>query len=693
MSKFVGGRKGPAINLEKKVDSGIYSLADQYQGSRLSGWDGGNVATGGIISDYTEPNGDIYRAHLFVSDGTFTVTSVDPNPEYATIEVLVVGSGGAGSGTVPGYWQGAGGGGGGVVEVTEYPVASSPGSYPITVGTGGWAGERGANSSDPTGAGGRGSDTIFTNPSSPLTITAKGGGGGGGSGPAVPYGLQKGQYGGSSGGSGASGNSSTTGTPTWAASEGFGASTTPEFATQDTANTSYPSPENLRQYGHFGGWGDSTTTGESGGGGGAAGKGTDSNPPLSATAGSNLGGRGIHSYWSWGKAGIAFTCSRGGDTGPATGGGGGGGHQGDSRQAGTGNDQYSIWGGGGCGGGNPPSGEAGGQGGTGGVIVRYRIGTSKTGIAKASGGAISFYNGKTIHTFISPGQFIAPSTFSETVEYVVIGGGGAGGWDIGGGGAAGGFRAGTHPLSGPDISAVNIGMGGKNFIQPDDNRDLHVGGASLWNCPGGGFQAPGGGAGGIPSSPVEDGQAGASGGGGRGNRGSSGGGGTGNNKPAPATPSPSPSNGWGNDGGGGTSGYGGGGGGGAGGGGQNSGDNTEKGGNGGLGLQLPSTFQDPMSTVGYAGPGPSGYWFAGGGGGGGWSSSSPSGTNIGGRGGAGPSGGNDYAGAGKGPPGPATHPGSWALHNSGSGGGGGSGSAPRNGGAGGPGIILLAYPT
>ena len=80
MSKFVGGRKGPAINLEKKVDSGIYSLADQYQGSRLSGWDGGNVATGGIISDYTEPNGDIYRAHIFVSDGTFTVTSVDPNP-------------------------------------------------------------------------------------------------------------------------------------------------------------------------------------------------------------------------------------------------------------------------------------------------------------------------------------------------------------------------------------------------------------------------------------------------------------------------------------------------------------------------------------------------------------------------------------------------------------------------------------
>ena len=171
MSKFVGGRKGSAVNLEKKVDSGVYSLADQYQGSRLSGWDGGNVATGGIISDYTEPNGDIYRAHIFVSDGTFTVTSVDPNPDYASIDLLVVGGGGSGSGSIQNYWAGAGGGGGGVVEVTDYPVSTSPGSYPITVGPGGNAS---AGSPQPTSQSGPGSDTVFTNPSGPLTITAKG---------------------------------------------------------------------------------------------------------------------------------------------------------------------------------------------------------------------------------------------------------------------------------------------------------------------------------------------------------------------------------------------------------------------------------------------------------------------------------------------------------------------------------------
>ena len=32
------------------------------------------AATGGVISDYTEPGGDIYRAHVFTATGTFTVT-------------------------------------------------------------------------------------------------------------------------------------------------------------------------------------------------------------------------------------------------------------------------------------------------------------------------------------------------------------------------------------------------------------------------------------------------------------------------------------------------------------------------------------------------------------------------------------------------------------------------------------------
>ena len=37
----------------------------------------GMVATGGVVSDYVEPGpGNVYRAHVFSSTGTFQVTSV-----------------------------------------------------------------------------------------------------------------------------------------------------------------------------------------------------------------------------------------------------------------------------------------------------------------------------------------------------------------------------------------------------------------------------------------------------------------------------------------------------------------------------------------------------------------------------------------------------------------------------------------
>ena len=58
----------------------------------------------------------------------------------------------------------------------------------------------------------------------------------------------------------------------------------------------------------------------------------------------------------------------------------------------------------------------GGSGASGIVVVRYQIGSTQTSTAKASGGNISFYDGKTIHTFTSSVTFTAPGTFSETVE-------------------------------------------------------------------------------------------------------------------------------------------------------------------------------------------------------------------------------------------------------------------------------------
>ena len=46
----------------------------------------------------------------------------------------------------------------------------------------------------------------------------------------------------------------------------------------------------------------------------------------------------------------------------------------------------------------------GGNGGSGIVVVRYQIGQIATD-AKATGGSISFYNNKTIHTFTGSGVF------------------------------------------------------------------------------------------------------------------------------------------------------------------------------------------------------------------------------------------------------------------------------------------------
>ena len=90
------------------------------------------------------------------------------------------------------------------------------------------------------------------------------------------------------------------------------------------------------------------------------------------------------------------------------------------------------------------------HGGSGVVVVRYKI-ASAPGVQKATGGAISFYNGKTIHTFTSSGTFATTSDWSPTnVEYVVVGGGGAGnggpGPSSGAGGGAGGFITNTNHI-------------------------------------------------------------------------------------------------------------------------------------------------------------------------------------------------------------------------------------------------------
>ena len=613
----------------------------------------GMTATGGIVNEYTDPGpGAVYRSHTFVSSGTFDVSALSttlPN----TVDILTVGGGGGGSGSIVSYWAGSGGGAGGMLEVTSYPVSVQ--TYPVTVGGGG-----AGSLLQPTWTlrGSTGVDSQFNNPGNTgISVIAKGGGGGGGSATSAPVGEVRDDLGGgSSGGVGSK--------------PGMSPVTSPAIVTHPNNPTiTALSGVTLNHYGNVGGSGESGTVGEASGGGGAGGVGESSDSPYSTTQ-DKSGGAGRSNTWALGPSNpIIYAVGGGG--GPAN-----------SKGSGLGgNDGTYSRGNGGSGGANPTSAEPGGSGGSGIVVVRYQIGASVAS-AKATGGAISFYNGKTIHKFTSSSSFVTPASFNETVEYVVIGAGGGGVRDIGGGGGAGAWREGSTPISGSGTHTVTIGSGGAAQFGSSSNSSQD-GGSSSIQFPSV-ITAAGGGGGGSPGvAPNDNGRSGGSGGGGRANRPSSGGTGTGDPYPG-SGPQVSPANGWGNDGGGGgvSNPAGGGGGAGKGGGPSSSGGAQNSGGDG---LRLPATYRNPQETIGYPGPGGTTGWFAGGGGAAGWPGNPPGG------GGGAPSG-SSYAGAGAGGAEPPSGPdGGSAGANSGSGGGGGGNI--NNGGQGGSGIVIVAYPT
>ena len=361
--------------------------------------------------------------------------------------------------------------------------------------------------------------------------------------------------------------------------------------------------------------------------------------------------------------------------------------------------------------GTPPSNGAPWPGGNGGpgsggcCVIRYKIlaKESSTDSAKATGGKISYYNSKAIHTFFFPGKFVAPTSIPGA-EIVVIGGGGGGGARHGGGGGAGAVSVNTSQTIPAATHLIRVGSGGdaSGPARPDPGSSPFVGDewggfahgnpgqASVWS-PGTPvtITAPGGGGGAGGSGPNQTGDPSPGGSGGGAAAGSN----VGNSGPN------------GNPGGQGTNAapvYTGGGGGGAGGTGPN-GDSQYAGG-GGLGVQLPTTFRDPRSSVGVpGGPTGPGFWVGGGGGGGVNNAAPPTSFENGGGGGGGTapspwSGGGPGAGvsptgvAGYGTPG-------WQ----GTGGGGGAGGCNNpdptiggqpagNGGMGGPGLVLVAYP-
>jgi len=360
------------------------------------------TATGGTISDYTEGSA-VYRAHIFTDSGTFTVTQLGQGSDTAeAVEYLVVGGGGGAGSSATSDRSGGGGAGGFRTSVQTHPLAggrfeitAGPTAYVVTVGAGGAGGTGTGPKSG--GSNGNGTDSYFGPPSPPQGITATGGGGGG-SGHGTTAVIQNGADGGSGGGAGYLG-------------PGGGGSGN---GSAGSGNTPATSPAQ----------GTGGGTGQGGGGGGAGGAGGNG-PNGDAGAGSPIA---IESS-------TAKTYAAGGHGGDPT----------------TASDAHGVYATGE--GGDAVFNGTGKSGGSGIVVIRYQIGTTDTSDAKATGGAISFAGGKTIHVFNTSGTFNAPSPLNPTslaVEYLVVGGGGgAGGGPFGsadgtGGGGAGGLRT-NHP--------------------------------------------------------------------------------------------------------------------------------------------------------------------------------------------------------------------------------------------------------
>jgi hypothetical protein len=299
-----------AVNFSVGSTFSLYGIANADQGAAK--------ATGGIITEDAN-----YWYHTFAASGTFT-------PKVAlTCDYLVIAGGGGGGGSIGGDGAGGGGGaggyrcsvagessGGGASAETSLSLASST-NYTVTIGAGGSGGgnqTRGAS----------GANSVFA------TITSTGGGGAGSGG--QPY--EGPTSGGSGGGAGG-----------WRVGSLAGATGTTNQGRAGGAS------EGAANYG-------------AGGGGGASTVGANG-----TTSASGNGGSGVTSSIN----GSAITRAGGGGGGRTSGGAtaglglNGGGNGGGSGQAGLPATANTGSGGGGTGNGVL----AGGNGGSGIVIVRY----------------------------------------------------------------------------------------------------------------------------------------------------------------------------------------------------------------------------------------------------------------------------------------------------------------------------------
>ena len=309
-----------------------------------------NEATGGTVTT----SGD-FKIHSFTGDGNFVVSQVGNDAGgLAKVSYTVVAGGGGGAGL-----RGGGGGAGGFREGRASndsfgvsPLNAPDGltvsvqTYPITVGAGGSAGAGGADGS--AGHGTNGANSVFS------TITSAGGGLGSTSDGPAPARTPGGPGGSGGGGSYNAGAGGTGNNP-------------PVSPPQGNNGGNGVNAGNAYGGGGGGGASASGTTGRptsnAGGGGGVSNSITGS--PV-ARAG---GGGGAHS------SGPAYPGNPTGAGAGGSGGGGAGGPAPGSTSAGGTAGTANTGGGGGGGsfyGGGPYFGNAGGAGGSGIVLIRYK---------------------------------------------------------------------------------------------------------------------------------------------------------------------------------------------------------------------------------------------------------------------------------------------------------------------------------
>jgi len=330
------------------------------------------VATGGAVTTLTIGN-DIYAVHSFTPTGTQNFVVTTPGSATAgsnTLELLVVGGGGGG-----GFDMGGGGGGGAVVAGT---AAATAGTYTITVGAGGLGNGANINGngnghqySQPSR---NGEDSVIVGPASALNVRAKGGGFGGSS----YWDYSPGATGGAGGnGGGASGYSNGQGP----GGRQGGSSTQAAQGTRTGMAT-----VTLGNSGFQGGWGGPQYF--SGGGAGAGGQGTNST--ARADGGSGVSSAILGPTYFFGGGGGGAGHDRAAGNGGAGGGGGGGSNgygngvgnstglnasgNGQNRGNAPGGDGGLNTGGGGGGSAHYNGDTKGGNGGSGIVVIRYKIG-------------------------------------------------------------------------------------------------------------------------------------------------------------------------------------------------------------------------------------------------------------------------------------------------------------------------------